>query len=91
MVSQLAKEQPMSSVDTAAWWVEYVLQHDTTHFKSPAMKHRWWQKRLLDVWLTLFIILAIISLSIYKTVKFVLSLLEKRLTNRTRLKEKKRK
>ncbi len=89
ILSQRAKDQPITSVDTAAWWVEYVLRHDTTHLKSPSMKDRWWQKRMLDVWFLVYTILLFITFVIYKSFKFLLCLMVERLTNRNRSKEKK--
>lgn len=79
----------MASVDTAAWWVEYVLRHDTMHLKSPSMESRWWQKRLLDVWLIVFTIFLILIVATYKIVKFVMYLVAQQLSNRNRLKVKK--
>ena len=71
MVSQRAKDQPMTSVDTATWWVEYILRHDTTHLKHPAMKQRWWQRRLLDVWFILYSVGLLIVAILYKILKFL--------------------
>ncbi|CAG7831702.1 unnamed protein product [Allacma fusca] len=33
-------DRPMSPVDTAVWWTEYVLRHDTSHLKSPGVSNR---------------------------------------------------
>lgn len=79
----------MASIDSAAWWVEYVLRHDTTHLKSPAMKDSWWRKRLLDVWFIVYTIVLIAAFTIYKIVKCVLLLIAQRLTNRNQIKAKK--
>ncbi|CAG7724100.1 unnamed protein product, partial [Allacma fusca] len=49
-VSRRFKDRPMSSVDTAVWWTEYVLRHDTGHLKSPGVQQYWWQRALLDFW-----------------------------------------
>jgi glucuronosyltransferase len=54
-VSRRFKDRPMSAVDTAVWWTEYVLRHDTTHLKSPGIWQYWWQRRLIDFWATIFI------------------------------------
>lgn len=89
VVAQRAKDQPLASVDTAAWWVEYVLRHDTTHLKSPAMKDSWWQKRLLDVWFIVYTILLITSFALYKTLQFVMFFIVRRLTNRNQIQAKK--
>jgi hypothetical protein len=54
-VSRRFKDRPMSAVDTAVWWTEYVLRHDTAHLKSPGIWQHWWQRRLLDFWAAVFI------------------------------------
>lgn len=86
IVSQRAKDQPMASVDTAVWWVEYVMRHSTTHFKSPSMKQSWWKKRLLDVWLVVYAILFITAFTAYKTTKFVVCSIVRSLMKRNRSK-----
>ncbi|CAG7716695.1 unnamed protein product, partial [Allacma fusca] len=45
LVSLRIKDRPLSPVDTAAWWVEYVLRHETAHLKSPGVYQSWWQRR----------------------------------------------
>ena len=53
--SKLAKDRPMSAVDTAVWWTEYVLRtDDVSHLKSPGIHQSWWERRLLHIWAPLF-------------------------------------
>ncbi|CAG7836477.1 unnamed protein product [Allacma fusca] len=33
-VSKRFRDRPMSALDTAVWWTEYVLRHDTSHLSS---------------------------------------------------------
>jgi len=50
-LSILFKDRQTSPLDTAIWWVEYVLRHrDTSHLRSKGMDQTWYQRRLLDVW-----------------------------------------
>lgn len=84
VVSQRAKDQPMASVDTAVWWVEYVMRQNTTHLKSPSMKQSWWKKRLLDVWLIVYAILFITAFAVYRTARFFVCLIVRRLMKRNR-------
>ncbi|CAG7729137.1 unnamed protein product [Allacma fusca] len=35
LVSERFKDRPSSPVDTASWWVEYAIRHDTSHLKHP--------------------------------------------------------
>jgi len=38
-------------VDTAVWWVDYVMRHEDTSFLRPlAISLTWYQRRQLDVW-----------------------------------------
>jgi UDP:flavonoid glycosyltransferase YjiC (YdhE family) len=67
-MSKRFKDRPMSAVDTAVWWTEYVLRHDTAHLKSPAIQQYWWQRRLLDFWGVVFIGILVI---VYTTAKIL--------------------
>ncbi|CAG7786639.1 unnamed protein product [Allacma fusca] len=71
LISQLSKDRPMAPVETAVWWTEYVLKHDTAHLKSPAIKQRWWQRRMLDFWMIVFLFALIAATIIYKVVALV--------------------
>lgn len=42
-------DRPMSSMESATWWIEYVLRHDKDVLRSHAMDLNWWQVNLLDV------------------------------------------
>lgn len=54
-VSVLFNDRPMTPLDTALWWIEFVLRHDTaeiTEFMHSRIKHQsWWVRRNLDIWL----------------------------------------
>ncbi|XP_029035422.2 UDP-glucosyltransferase 2-like [Osmia bicornis bicornis] len=65
-LSQLFKDRPMSPVDTAIFWVEYVGRHGNI-LQSPVLHLNWWQRNLLDVY---GFILACVALILY--VAFVL-------------------
>lgn len=56
-LARLAKDQPMSGIDTAVWWTEYVLRNkDTEHLKGPSRKMPLFQYYLIDVFLFLFVV-----------------------------------
>lgn len=58
--SKLFKDRPQKPVDTALWYLEYVLRHkdDAREALHPLAVHQWWfQRRLLDVWAFIFAIL----------------------------------
>jgi uncharacterized protein (DUF2062 family) len=66
----------MSPVQTAVWWTEYVLRHkDTTSLKSVTRHQTWFERRMLDVWLVVFLALqlaiGILALIVYKIYKFL--------------------
>lgn len=45
------KDRPQKPVDTAVWWVDYVMRHEDTSFLRPlAISLTWYQRRQLDVW-----------------------------------------
>jgi glucuronosyltransferase len=47
----IMKDRPMSALDTALWWIEYVLRNpDTSSLKPLALNQAWYERRLLDVW-----------------------------------------
>ncbi|KAK4872334.1 hypothetical protein RN001_014363 [Aquatica leii] len=78
-LSDLADDQPMTSLERAVWWIEYVIRHNgTTHLRSPALDIPWYQYYLLDVIGVLLIALGLILfLSIFilrgfmKIIKFM--------------------
>jgi hypothetical protein len=60
-VSRILKDRPMSAMDTAVWWTEYVLRHETTHLKPLTLGQSWIERRLLDVYAFLLFIICICS------------------------------
>ncbi|ODM98018.1 UDP-glucuronosyltransferase 1-7C [Orchesella cincta] len=67
-VSKRFMDRPQTPLETATWWVEYVIRHEDTSFMRPlAASLTWYQRRLLDVYAFLLVIL--ISL-LYLSVKF---------------------
>ena len=65
-LSKLSRDRPLSPLDTAVWWTEYVLRTDQSalsFLKPLSINQPWWKTRLLDVWTIIFIsILATLSL-----------------------------
>ena len=52
-------------METAIWWVEYVIRRGGDTLRSPTLDLAWWQVELLDVYLVLLLILVFtISLAI---------------------------
>lgn len=45
------RDRPMTPLDTAVWWTEYVLRSENTHHLRPAgISLNWYQRRHIDVW-----------------------------------------
>lgn len=60
-MSSIFHDRPMSAIDKAIYWVEYVIRHKGAHhLRSSAVDLTWYQYYLLDV--TVFLILIIFSL-----------------------------
>ncbi|XP_053998601.1 UDP-glucosyltransferase 2-like [Hylaeus anthracinus] len=66
-ISKLFKDRPMSAMDTAIYWVEYAARNGNA-LRSPAIRLRWWQQQLFDVY---GFILACLALALYVVI-FVL-------------------
>lgn len=67
-ISRLYRDRPLSALDTAVYWVEYVLRHNgARHLKSEAVDLNFIQKNSLDVIACL--VIAIVLL--WKLLKFV--------------------
>ncbi|KAF5286712.1 hypothetical protein FQA39_LY16195 [Lamprigera yunnana] len=65
-ISDLLQDQPMTGLERAVWWTEYVIRHKgTTHLRSPVLDLPWYQYYLLDV---IGITLLVLTLLIYVVV-----------------------
>ncbi|KAF2886213.1 hypothetical protein ILUMI_19960 [Ignelater luminosus] len=68
-LADLSKDQPMTGLERAVWWTEYVIRHKgAKHLKSPALDVPAYQYYLLDV---IGFILAVISVVGYVFIKLV--------------------
>ncbi|XP_033345712.1 UDP-glucuronosyltransferase 1-8-like isoform X1 [Bombus vosnesenskii] len=66
-VSKIFKDRPMSAIDTAVYWVEYVARNGFA-LQSPAIHLNWWQQNLIDVYGFLLVCLLVV---LYVTVLLV--------------------
>jgi glucuronosyltransferase len=77
LTSHQFRDRPMSPVETAVWWTEYVLRHKDTRSLMSVTRHQsWFEKRLLDVWIVLLLaaqailaVTVITSAKLYKAYK----------------------
>ncbi|XP_001603802.1 UDP-glucuronosyltransferase 2A1 [Nasonia vitripennis] len=70
--SKLFKDNPLSSMDSAEFWIKYIIRNGPHVLRPPSLNLTWWQLALLDVYA--FIILASImaKLVLYYALKFIL-------------------
>ncbi|KAI4497701.1 hypothetical protein M0802_007241 [Mischocyttarus mexicanus] len=53
-------DRPFKPIDTANYWIEYVIKYGTNSLRSPAMDLNWWEIALLDVYVFLLLVLFVI-------------------------------
>lgn len=83
-VSIRFKDRPMNGIDTAVWWIEYVIRHKGADFiKTPALKLGFIQYHMLDVYLFSVVLLLVPFIVLSK----ILSLFK---SKKTQLVEKKK-
>ncbi|XP_026823928.1 UDP-glucuronosyltransferase 2C1 [Ooceraea biroi] len=76
-LSQRFHDQPLSPIDTATYWIEYVIKYGDDVLRSPAMDLAWWQIYLIDVAACLLLCAAaIITLAVF-IVRFVMKMINR--------------
>ncbi|XP_033217779.1 UDP-glucuronosyltransferase 2B31-like [Belonocnema kinseyi] len=68
--SRLFRDRPMTAMETATFWIEYVLRNGDKTLKSPALELKWWQVQLLDV----YALLLSITLLVIYVIKIILKI-----------------
>ncbi|XP_026819764.1 UDP-glucuronosyltransferase 1-7-like [Rhopalosiphum maidis] len=75
-MSSIFRDRPMSALDTAVYWVEYVIRHKGAHhLRSAAVDLTWYQYYLLDVIVFLIIIVLFFICILYFITKRIMRLL----------------
>ncbi|ODM95812.1 UDP-glucuronosyltransferase 1-9 [Orchesella cincta] len=70
-LQKIFRDRPMTPVDTAAWWTEYILRtEDTSHLRPTGNHQYWFQRRQVDVWLFLFAVI-LVSISPFVLLAFI--------------------
>ncbi|KAK4872741.1 hypothetical protein RN001_014770 [Aquatica leii] len=73
-LAELALDQPMSGLEKAIWWTEYVIRHNgTAHLRSPLLDVPYYQYYFLDV----FAIFVVALIVLFKLSVFVFRVLVK--------------
>lgn len=71
-LSRRFKDRPMSPLDTAMYWIEYVIRNKgADHIKSPSLNMNWITYNMLDVYAFFLIVFGLLCYVINKLWKFV--------------------
>lgn len=71
-LSRLHRDQPMTPMDQAVFWVEYVIRHKgATHLRTDSYKLPWYSYHSLDVVLLLLTVVTVLLLATYATIRFL--------------------
>lgn len=49
-------DRPLSAMETACYWVEFVIRRGNKAMRSPSLDLTWWQIALLDVYAAILIV-----------------------------------
>ncbi|CAL8107600.1 unnamed protein product [Orchesella dallaii] len=81
-VSQRFFDRPQKPVEAATWWVEYVIRQKDTSFMRPlAASLTWYQRRCLDVYGFLLILILSIAYITVKCIKLLVRLMLRNVNN----------
>ncbi|XP_050427538.1 UDP-glycosyltransferase UGT5-like [Adelges cooleyi] len=76
MVSEVFRDRPISPMETAIYWTEYVIRHKgAPHLQSAAVGMPWYQYYMIDIISTLLICIVAIILLLRYFISKILSLL----------------
>ncbi|KAM0729641.1 UDP-glycosyltransferase UGT5 [Formica fusca] len=74
-LSQKFLDRPLNALDTAIFWIEYIIKYGNDVLRSPALDLTWWQLSLVDVFAFLLFCIAIIIIAIVFVVRFLLKMI----------------
>lgn len=87
-MSQMFRDRPMNSLDTAIYWTEYVIRNGPDSLKSPAVDMPWWKLNLIDVFVFLIASFVLVLYLLFVIVRFTLKNLYKLKDRQNKPKEK---
>ncbi|XP_030763310.1 UDP-glucuronosyltransferase 2B18-like [Sitophilus oryzae] len=80
-LKDLLNDEPMTGIERAVWWSEYVIRHKgTRHLRSPTVDIAWYKYFLLDVvsaFVGIIILILVVLIKLFKYVKNSLTKKEK--------------
>jgi len=56
-ISEMFRDRPIDPLENAVYWTNYVLKYDTSLLKPLGINQTWYERRLLDVYGFLLLIL----------------------------------
>lgn len=72
-ISELITDRPMTGLDRAVWWTEYVLRHTgAPYFRPTVVNMSWYEYLLLDIFLFFIVIFATAIFVLFTIVRYVL-------------------
>uniref|UniRef100_A0A2A4K0B3 UDP-glucuronosyltransferase n=1 Tax=Heliothis virescens TaxID=7102 RepID=A0A2A4K0B3_HELVI len=76
-VSIRFKDRPMTALDTAMFWIEYVIRNNGAEFfKNPSLQLSWIESNMLDVYAFILVLVLGVVFAIVKVSMIVLSLIK---------------
>lgn len=73
-MSKMFLDRPLTPIDTADYWIRYVVKYGNQALRSPAMDMKWWEIALLDVYAFLLAMIAVVAYITIHVIKIVLSI-----------------
>ncbi|CAH0555383.1 unnamed protein product [Brassicogethes aeneus] len=72
---KILHDQPLTPMDTAVYWIEYVIRHNGAHhLKSPSLKLKWYQINMLDIAIILTLFTILLFVIFYFIIKHIISM-----------------
>ncbi|KAL7302507.1 hypothetical protein TKK_0005149 [Trichogramma kaykai] len=80
-LSQSFRDTPMSPLDTAAYWIEFIARNGKKSLRSPLVDMPWWQTSILDVYMfvavVVFLIVSLVAIIVQKFKRLLLRCMNK--------------
>ncbi|OXU17534.1 hypothetical protein TSAR_014640 [Trichomalopsis sarcophagae] len=86
--SKLFRSRPISPLNNAIYWIEYVVQNGADSLRSPALQFSWWQLALLDVYGFILLVIILSTVLSVLSVKLIFTKIISK-SNNSKLNKKK--
>lgn len=69
-LSRVFRDRPVSPMETAVYWTEYVIRHKgAPHLRTAAAEMPWYQYYLIDVLFVIFLLPLIVFVLLYRLIR----------------------